>query len=261
MRRTATALLLGLLLPTVALAAAPAKLRVTVRGAVTHAGTVAVPAGARLADVALAAGVRADAYPLGADWQVPSRVPAQRALKAGLVFDLRVLADAARLRGDTALHALAARWLTRLTAMPVTGRRPGLVLDPRRLELAHVNPLLEDGATLHYPTRPHTVRVVGALRAPCTRAFVPMQAAVDYLHGCARAAGASPDWLYVIEPDGHVTRRGTGPWNRQASIPVAPGALLFVPLDTDVLKIMRDSHFNADMARFLATQPLAGDGR
>ncbi len=259
MTRARLALLLGLLLPAIAMAA-PAKLHVTVRGAVTHAGTVAVPAGTRLADIALAVGVRADAYPLGADWQVPARVPKQRALKAGLVFDLRVLADAARLRGDTALHALAARWLTRLTAMPVTGRRPGLVLDPRRLELAHVNPLVADGATLRYPTRPHKVRVVGAVHAPCTRAFVAMQAAVDYATACSHATGASPDWLYVIEPDGHVTRRGIGPWNRQAPTPVAPGAVLFVPLDTDVLKILRDAHFNADMARFLATQPLPGDG-
>lgn len=259
MKPVACIVLLGLAVAAWATAASP-PLHVTVRGAVAHAGTMQAPAGTRLAQVALAAGLRADAYPLGAAWMPPSRIPAQRALKAGLVFDLRVLVDAARLHGDSDRAALAARWLAWLQAMPVTGRRPGLQLDPRRLELAHVNPLLEDGARLYYPTRPHTVRVVGAVRAACVRDFVPMQAALDYLSDCPRAGDADPDWLVVIEPDGHVTRRGIAPWNRDRPIPVAPGAVLYVPLDAAALGALRDTHFNTDMARFLATQTLPGGG-
>lgn len=254
----AAGLLLGLFLPLAATAATPPPpvLYVGVRGEVTRTGTLGVTRGARLARIALSVGVKPDAYPLGAAWMTPSRERAQTELKAGLGFDLTVLADAAQLRGENALAKLVSRWRAWLASMPVTGRRTGLVLDPRRLELAHVNPLVVGGATLYYPSRPDTVRVVGAVRAPCARRFVAMQAARDYLAGCAYARGAEPDWMVVIEPDGHVTRRGIGAWNSQPPIPVAPGALIYVPLGQAALQAMRDPHFNRDMARFLATQPL-----
>jgi len=255
--RRAAALLLALLLPLAAAhAQQPSALYVGVRGEVARSGSMAVTRGTRLAQVALAVGVKPDAYALGAAYMTPSRVRAQTELKAGLAFDLTVLADAARLRADTQLSALVARWQAWLKAMPVTGRRPSLVLDPRRLELAHVNPLLQDGAILYYPPRPNNVRVVGAVRAPCVRAFVPMRDARAYLRGCARAAGAEPDWMVVIEPDGQVTRRGIGAWNRQPPIPLAPGAMIYVPLGHAALKAMRDEDFNRDMASFLATQLL-----
>jgi hypothetical protein len=61
----------------------------------------------------------------------------------------------------------------------------------------------------------------------------------------------------VIQPDGQVFRRGVALWNRSLPLPLAPGALVFVPLSARTAGAVDDT-LNHDMADFLATQLLPG---
>lgn len=235
---------------------ADAVLTVQVSGRVAHAGSQPLPAGARLAEAVIAAQVSPEAYVLGAAWLRPRLRKPQARLKAAVLYELGVLQAQARLDGDASLAGLAERLQRQLRALPVTGRQPGAMLDPRPLEISDQNHLLADGDRIVYPSRPASVRVTGAVRADCVLPHVPLQDARRYLRGCAPAAGADPGWLYVIQPDGTVLRQGIAAWNRDPPLALAPGAVLYVPILERALPAAVRGDTNADIAAFLATQPL-----
>jgi hypothetical protein len=247
---------LGLLLATTALPAV-AQLQVRVEGAVEHPGTLNLKDAARLSDAALAARVRPQAYLLGAAWLRPSLLTEQQRLKAGVLFDLDSLHIKALQHGDDALADTVGSLRQWIAALPVTGRAPAL-LAPRAVEAnARANLPLQPGDRLFYPLRPTTIRIVGAVEHACT---VPLQAAQDarrYLAACPYAKRADRDWIYVIQPDGHVFRQGVALWNRSAPLSLAPGATIYVPLPARAAATV-DESLNSDLADFLATQVLPG---
>lgn len=228
---------------------------VTVDGSVVRPGAQVLKAEARLLDATRAAGVRPDAYLLGAAWLNGDELARQRKLKVGVLFDLGVLEREARLDDEAGLAKLVARLAEQVRAMPVSGRRVA-TLDPVRLELeSHSNRLLRDGDRLVFPPRPETVTVTGAVRADCTLPFVGLRDAAAYLADCPRHADADTDWFYILQPDGEVTRRGIALWNRDLAQPLAPGARLVVPLRASLLKDRAES-LNDELAAFLSSQPL-----
>ena len=232
---------------------------VVVEGLVERPGAQALGEGARLFDAVHAAGVEGDAFLAGAAWLSREQRAAQEGLKGGLLFDLAVVERGARLGGHDGLAALAARLAAQVRAMPVSGRRFN-TLDPVRLELeTRSNRPLADGDRLLFPPRPATVAVIGAVEADCTLPFVGLRPATAYAADCPPHAAADPDWLYVIQPDGAIMRRGIAPWNRDAAQPLAPGARVYVPLGAALLA-GRAEELNDDFAAFLATQPLATEG-
>ena len=236
-----------------------AQLSVTVEGSVVRPGRHTLNTGARLLDAVRAAGVRPDAYLLGAVWLDGGAMASQRKLKIGLMFELAVLEQGAWLDGDAELAALAARLGDQVRAMPITGHRAN-TLDPIRLELEpRSNRLLTGGDRLLFPARPQTITVVGAVRADCVLPFVGIRSATDYASACPRHANADPDWLYIVQPDGAILRRGVALWNRDHPQPLAPGARIVVPLAESSLKGRAD-RFNDDLAAFLATQPVGHVG-
>ena len=239
---------------------AAAQPTVMVDGLVATPGAHALPSGARLFDAAHAAGVRPEAYLTGAAWLRRDELKPQRALKVGLLFDLRVVEQGAFAEGDDALARLAGRLAAQVRAMPVTGRRPN-TLDPVRLELEpRSNRPLAAGDRLIYPPRPATVTVTGAVEADCALPFVGLRPATAYVADCPRHAAADRDWLYVVQPDGTALRRGVAGWNRDPVQPLAPGARIVVPLRQALLE-GRAEGLNDDLAAFLATQPLPlGEG-
>ncbi|MCY1425431.1 Capsule biosynthesis GfcC [compost metagenome] len=231
--------------------------QVEVRGDALKPGPVAISAGTRLSAVLNAAQVNAESYWLGAAWLHQPLLKEQQRLKAGVLFDLQLLRRNALLDDQPALAELSKRLEEQVAALPVTGRRPHL-LDPVNAEVDPAqNPLVAAGDVFIYPPRPDSVRVVGAVQVDCTLAHVPLQQARIYLEHCASRVEADPDYLYLIQPDGQVSRLGIALWNRQDNMaPPAPGAIILVPLKA----AGPDSptpDLNQELAGFLATQPLS----
>lgn len=236
-----------------------AQVSVQLRGAVANPGAITLKDGSRLSDAALTAKIQPDAYLLAGAWLRRSARHDQTRLKAGMLFDLDVLGRSA-MAGENwhianAVHDLRAQ----LADLPVNGRVVA-ELAPRVVE---VTPAIDwpvaNGDTLYYPTRPSTVRVMGAVRAPCTLPFAPLRDARQYLASCASSAIADRDWAWVIEPDGRFSRLGVAPWNRAAPQALAPGAIVFVPV---AAKLVRQDapQLNHEVAQFLATQILPAAG-
>lgn len=258
MRRTRN-LYCALALLSVSTAALGASLHVRLSGAVAHAGTITLDGHPRLSDAALAAQPLPSAYLLGAAWLRPSLRRHQLRLKAGVLFDLTSLQQRARRQDHPALAALAGSLHDWIAPMPVRGRELAL-LDPRVVEVdASANLPLRDGDRLYYPWRPRSIRVVGAVRHPCTLPLVPLQDARRYLAACPSSAQADLDTIYVIEPDGRVFVQGIALWNRGAARFLAPGAVIYVPLRPRSIAPI-DPGLNHDLAAFLATQLLPGPG-
>lgn len=255
MKQRLFALALGLAVSTPCIAAP--SISIEVFGQVQHPGEQVVAPGARISDAALAAAPTDTAYPLAAAWLRRAEQVAQTRLKAGVLFDLGQLEEHAAQDADGAQAATA---LAReLDSMPVTGRVPAL-LAARNVEAALAqNHLLADGDRLVYPPRPNSITVVGAVVQQCVLAHTPGRPPRMYLHECPSLVAASPDDLFVIQPDGHIEKLGIALWNRSPDTTLAPGAVLYVPLRASTLgRIAPD--LNEEVARFLATQVLDAPG-
>lgn len=257
-RKAATAGLLLVLASMAATArepAAPASMvRVGVSGDVWNAGVFEAPRGSRLAEVLVAAMPTDAAYTSGAVFTRREAIAPQLRLKAGLQHTLGELRHRALADGDATLADAAERIDNWLSTLPVTGR-VAFQGDPRRLEVdPDANVPVSDGDHVHYARRPATVRVVGAVTSPCTLAHVPLRDAADVLRDCRVDPAADRDRLFVVQPDGHVVAIGTAAWNRSAAQALAPGATVVVPLRERALRDL-DPAFNAELARFVATQP------
>lgn len=235
---------------------ASSPINVEAAGHVRNPGMHTLPAEARLSTAALAAAPEEEAYMLGAALLRQRALTPQTRLKAGLLFDLETLAS----QQDAPELADAAAQLAReLGDLPVTGREPQL-LDPRRLEasVAENRPALA-GDRIVYPGRPETVQVVGAVVQPCKLQHQATLDARSYRNACALLPAASRDDLYVIQPDGKVQQLGVALWNRSTPVHLAPGAIIYVPLDAAKIRTIAPD-VNEDAVRFLATQVLDAPG-
>lgn len=245
-------LLLGLLL----IGADLSQAAVTVSGDVRVPGDVAIKPGTRLRDVILATQPNAESYWLGAAWLHRSLEDKQARLKAGVLFDLKLLQQVSLLNGQDARAALSARLYGQVERLPVTGRQVA-VLDPIALEVGFaLNARLDDGDRLIYPARPSTVEVWGAVAQTCHVPYNAQQEAHVYAQHCAILSDAESDYLWLIRPDGQVRRVGVAAWNFEKGVTPVPGSRILVPIRTDDLQ-SPTPELNEQLAEFLATQPLA----
>ncbi|MEP9317538.1 capsule biosynthesis GfcC family protein [Pseudomonas sp. LABIM340] len=245
-------LLLGLTLGSTLFAST----RIEVLGAVPSPGEKEIAEGLRLGDLISQLRVDPLGYWLGASWQRDSLKQEQQRLKAGVLFDLIQLERLAMLQNEPGLATAAQRLKEQVSQLPITGRRL-YRLDPLAVELnaAH-SPKLQGGDRLIFPPRPDSIHVTGAVSNDCKLPFAPLQQAYRYAQQCPALAEADPDYLYLIQPDGKVSRLGRALWNREEAAPPAPGAILLIPLDaTQVDAIAPD--LNSELAKFIATQPLS----
>lgn len=244
-------------LPAMAQTAPPAPLQVQVEGAVEQPDSYRVAPGARISTAVVAARPDERAYPLGAAWLRREQLSAQTRLKAGLLYDLQALQGQADTRAD--ISATAAALQSWLDPLPVTGRVVHQ-LEPRTLEVSpEANLPLAAGDRIVYPLRPASVHVVGAVTQPCELPHVALADATQYRRQCPLRGSASKDDLYAIQPDGHVEKLGISLWNRSAPYTLAPGAVIYVPIAEHLLDEL-DPEFNAQFARFIATQVLPAPG-
>ncbi|WP_448679740.1 capsule biosynthesis GfcC family protein [Pseudomonas nicosulfuronedens] len=253
MNRSRIGLLMMVLVLSSAVFATP---RIEVLGEVPSPGEKEIAEGLRLGDLVGQLRIDPLGFWLGASWQRESLKRDQQRLKAGVLFDLIQLRRLALLQNEPGLANAAQHLNEQVSRLPVTGRRI-YRLDPLALELtaAH-SPKLESGDRLIFPARPGSIRVVGVVSNDCTLPFVPLQQAYQYAQQCPALAEADPDYLYLIQPDGQVSRLGIALWNRVQASPPAPGAVLLIPLDaTRVDAIAPD--LNRELASFIATQPLS----
>lgn len=245
-------LLLGLLL----ICAGLSQAAVTVSGDVQNPGDIVIKPGARLQDVISTAQPSAESYWLGAAWLHRSQRDKQARLKAGVLFDLKLLQRGALLDGHVKRAALSARLYEQIERLPVTGRQVAM-LDPIALEVGFApNSLLDDGDQLIYPARPSTVEVWGAVAHPCQLPYTALQQARLYAKYCSVLNDADNDYLWLIQPDGQIQRLGVAAWNREDGVTPAPGSRILVPIKSDDLDTSIPE-LNQQMAEFLATQPLA----
>lgn len=224
---------------------------VSISGAVLQPGAYQWQPGARLHDATVSGQVRADAWFLGAAWLRASEMEPQQRLKAGVLFELRVNKLHARATNNSRLLELVERLELLVTDLPVTGRVTA-ELNPFQLLIAQNNHLLEPGDHLVYPTRPTQVRVLGAVAEACELSFDATLALQDYLRQCPAHPVADRDAVYVIQPDGHVSRIGIAHWNKQ-QVNLAVGAIIYRPVSMAKMS-PETAGFNEDMAALLATQ-------
>ncbi|MEL0167512.1 MAG: capsule biosynthesis GfcC family protein [Pseudomonadaceae bacterium] len=222
-----------------------------VTGQVSVPGSFLWHQGARLLDLTTAAQVDTSSWPLGAALLRQSAKHEQRKLKAGVLFDLRAARVNAAALGDDSLTELLAALQQQVAQMPVTGRVPA-EMNPLKQRLAKFNPLLEPGDQLVYPGNPHTIRIVGAVNAPCDLEFIPAQSPKRYLDSCSQHWIANPDEIYLIQPNGDTSRLGIAPWNSEDAW-LAEGGTIYVPL-RHALFGESGNDFNNEMAALLATQ-------
>ncbi|VVO71526.1 hypothetical protein PS862_01362 [Pseudomonas fluorescens] len=229
---------------------------VTVAGDVLNAGSVTLVPGARLLDVVNQARPNVESYWLAAAWLHQPLLEQQNRLKAGVLFDLKMLQRGALLKQQGTLAALAARLYEDVNRLPVTGRRVA-VLDPIALEVGFArNYLVNEGDQLIYPARPNTVTVLGAVAQPCALPYRASLQASEYLDNCLPLPEAEADYLWLISPDGQVKRIGIAGWNREDGVYAVAGSRILVPVrnnDPD----LPTPELNEQLALFLATQPLA----
>jgi len=248
----------------VALVAAPSAVRaaapltVSVEGAVQAPGAQQHEVGSRFSDALEAAAPRRDAYALGASVFRATAHAAQVRQRAGLLHDLKLVAESNEV--PTAVASRAAALHAWVESLPATGRVP-LEGNVRRLEvsLGDSNSLLANGDRLFLPERPDTVTVTGAVQAPCSLPHVPDRDAVAYASAClVDTRAADPDALIVIQPDGHIAELGVAMWNRSPAQALAPGAIVLVPFRLRHIARLTPE-LNSELASFLATQPLPHD--
>jgi len=249
-----SALVIGFCATSCAIAASPVS--VEIGGHVRNPGSRNLPAESRLSVAALAGAPDAQAYLLAAALLRADAIQPQTRLKAGLMFDLQVLAS----QTSAIDLADAARTMSsRFASLPVPGREPQL-LDPRALETSRAqNRPAKSGDRLVYPARPGTITVTGAVEDACTLPHSSTRDAHDYRNSCKVMAAASRDVLYVIQPDGQIQKVGIALWNRDEPAHLAPGAVVYVPLNAAKIGALAPE-LNEDAARFLATQVLDAPG-
>jgi membrane-associated phospholipid phosphatase len=191
-------------------------------------------------------------------WRVPTERAAQEALREALLLQLR---RHAQLQAGTLPLASAAAWPDAnqgladwLRQLPVTGRMLVAHADARWLQATPMqDPVLAQGQTLLLLPRPANVAVLEETGNLCLVAHAATAWPTDYLRACAQGiASASPDWAWLVQPDGQVQRVGLAAWNLSpaSQTALAPGAWLWAPSAQSRFS----SAFSDNLARFLSLQ-------
>lgn len=204
-----------------------------------------IRSGERLSDWILRQPDGGKRYLPGLNWKTPEQGLPQARTKQQLLDTLTAAPDFPVAQD---IRRKMADWIETL---PVTGRIPLAVVDPRWLQ-AHpeADPVLQAGQSVQLPLRASKVTLMdGSMR----RCVLPHKAGTEtavYLRSCFSKDAGNTDRAWLIQPDGRVFNIAIASWNREAQSEPAPGALIWAP--------KRDSKwpewFSNRFAQFLASQ-------
>lgn len=186
----------------------------------------------------------ASMYAPGTMWLEKAEAEKQAREKAALLSELSS-ASQTHPQLSSQLQALQRM----LSNMPVTGRKHLLLQDPWLMQ-AHpgLEPMASAGDEWVVSGRSDRVRIIQAQSPSCDVKAEPARWAIDYLKACG--VDANTDTVWLIQPDGQITRLNLGAWNAQAQEAPAPGAWLWVPM-------MASDDMNRRVAQIMASQGLA----
>ena len=191
-------------------------------------------------------------YLPGLSWRVPAEMPVQAAMQSALKAHL--MGSEWTFRANSAARQRLSTWLGNL---PVTGRVPVVISDPRWLE-AHPanNPLLAPDHLVIVPLRPTSVTVVSSDGSLCKVAHKPTHEASAYIEACnIQPHAPRVDEVWMAQPDGRVRHFGIASWNAQTQDEPAPGAWIWAPAQNAGWS----DAFSLRLIEFLATQGPAPD--
>lgn len=203
-----------------------------------HAADVPVLPGERASDWLLRT-APASALADLVQWRVESEKGPQLRLKDAVLASLNALPATQNGSG------LAAT----LQSMPVTGRVLLASSDARWLQgTPGQDPVLASGQSMHRYHAAGSVAVVSDEGDVCLveqGAYTPANA---YVRACGAFAD-EVDWVWLVQPDGRVSKVGLAAWNSNTFGTLAPGAWLFAPR-----RGVLPTSLAENVARFLATQ-------
>lgn len=90
--------------------------------------------------------------------------------------------------------------------------------------------------SLYLRKRDMTVRLMGAISDTGKQNWKPQYTVSEYLKGHYRLAGADPDQVVIIGPNGNIRYAPTAYWN-EYHIEVEPGSIIWVGFSSDVLPV------------------------
>lgn len=228
---------------------------VRVEGEVAHPGDYILPPGSRIADALRAAGgMTGAAYPFGTDFSRESvrkqqQVNYDRALR-DLETDMsknqasQRVTSSEELASQNATAAANARLLTRLREVRPTGRVV-LQLAPDAKTLPDL--ALEDGDTLHIPSRSSSVGIFGSVFTTGSFVYEPDHTTEQYLSlAGGPTRGADKDSIFVLRANGSVisARQGSSFWHSGTNLNstvVQAGDTIFVPEQTNKSTFVQDA--------------------
>jgi protein involved in polysaccharide export with SLBB domain len=228
---------------------------VRVEGEGAHPGDYILPPGSRIADALRAAGgMTSAAYPYGTEFSRESvrkqqQVNYERALR-DLETDMsknqasQRVTSSEELASQNATAAANAKLLNRLREVRPTGRVV-LQMPPDATALPDLP--LEDGDTLHIPTRSSSVGIFGSVFTTGSFVYEPSHTTEQYLAlAGGPTRGADKDSIFVLRANGSVisARQGATFWhagNNLSSTVVQAGDTIFVPEQTNKSTFVQDA--------------------
>jgi len=197
-------------------------------------------------------------YPLpqawapGSAWLVRGEELPQAQRKRGVLFDIDKALEGQVLPSVTGERLR--RFRARLVDMPVTGRKPLPALNARWLQVNPKRDPLFNGSDrlLRVLRAPTQITVTGDVAQDCQLPVTPDLTVRQAVAGCT-GARFLPDTVYLITPQGQVSRHDIALWNREPDLGVMPGGLIFVPF-TGFARASGNAAADADLAAWLATQ-------
>lgn len=227
-------------------------INVSVENTTDKAITLQLQPGARINDALQNQAINETSFFLGAGWYRKKLVKQQAHLRAGILFELQLLANIQTLNGNTEATEQAKQLYQLINTLQANGRSIH-ILEPAAVLATAINHLLEDGDSIIFRKRPSKVAIIGAINNTCLLTFKPIQTANDYLQLCPISKTSNPNFVYIIQANGDIYQQGIAPYNQRIKQFIAPGAIIFLPFNTDIINNI-NTNINNDIIQFLATQ-------